>query len=352
MTSVVTAVRGRVAVNPVLRRELVERMRGWRACLLLTAYLALLAGSLYLAYRAGRNDATRPFDQSIDQVAGVGRGIFEWLLFLMFMLVLFLVPAQTAGLIAGERERQTLVPLQVTLLRPRSIVLGKIGAAMAFLVLLIVASMPLLAVCYLIGGMSVTEVLAGVSLVLVLGLVLACICTAISSFTRRVQAATVLSYGAVLLLLFGTLMVRQAANAYDSSRGTDPANAPSWLLLPNPLATVADVVDDGADFGNTLRSPFDLMEETLRHDEGDRQSGDMVAVEGGQTIAVAPDAGVVRVVPADIDPTLIDEFGDLDGGGGEESPFWWQSLLLLGLVAALAVTAGAWRLRTPSRSER
>jgi hypothetical protein len=60
MTSVVTAVRGRVAVNPVLRRELVERMRGWRACLLLTAYLALLAGSLYLAYRAGRNDATRP----------------------------------------------------------------------------------------------------------------------------------------------------------------------------------------------------------------------------------------------------------------------------------------------------
>jgi hypothetical protein len=256
------------------------------------------------------------------------------------------------------------VPLQVTLLRPRSIVWGKVAAAMAFLCLMIVATLPLLAMCYLIGGVSVGEVLAGVGLVLALGLVVACICTAISSFVRRVQPATVLCYGAVLFLLVGTLMVRQAASAYDSSRGSDAANPPSWLLLANPLATMADVVDDGEDFGNALESPFDGMEETLHRDEsgGGRDSGIAVAeaeARAGAGIVVQGGADAPMPLPAVIDDGLVqvgpegfDEFGNPVDGADEQSPFWWQSLLLLGLLALLAVVAGAWRLRTPTRSER
>ncbi|MGH9212309.1 MAG: ABC transporter permease [Acidimicrobiales bacterium] len=337
-----------VKVNPVLRRELVERMRGWRAGVILTVYLTLLAGILYIAYRSGQNTDDSPFDRSINQAAGVGRGIFEWLLFLMLMLVLFLVPALTSGAIAGERERQTLLPLQVTLLRPRSIVLGKIGAAMAFLALMIVAALPMLAVCYLIGGVSMGEVLGGVALVLVLALAMACLCTAVSSLVRRVQSATVLAYGLVLFLLVGTLLVRQAASGIDSSRGGDGTNLPSWLLLGNPLATVADVVDDGEDFGNAMETPFDGMEELLHRDE-----------EGGSTaVAVGADAGfgVVQVGPGgqpiQIEvPVGPDGFGEVDRVD-EKSPFWWQSLLLLSVVSALAVVVASWRLRTPTRNER
>lgn len=342
VTSALSAAR----FNPVLRRELVERMRGWRAGAILTVYLALLAGSLYITYRAGQN-RNDPFDATINQAAGVGRGIFEWLLFLMLMLVLFLVPAQTSGAIAGERERQTLLPLQVTLLRPRSIVLGKIGAAMAFLALMIVAALPLLAVCYLIGGVTVGEVLGGITMVLVIGLAVACMCTAVSSLVRRVQPATVLSYGLVLFLLVGTLIMRQAASGIDSSRGIDAANPPSWLLLANPIATVADVVDDGEDFSNATESPFDPMEETLREDEsGGPESFDDVAggfggPGGDFCIEVGPD-GIERPCGG---------FGAF-GGSDEESPFWWQSLVLFGVVAVLAVVLASWRLRTPTRSER
>lgn len=336
-----------VTMNPVLRRELTERMRGWRACAVLTVYLALLALSLYIAYQVGRNTNDSPAEiaRSFNAPAKVGRGIFEYVLFLMLLLVLFLVPGQTSGALAGERERQTLVPLQVTLLRPRSIILGKIGAALAFLTLLVVATMPLLAVCYLIGGVSLTEVLGGVGMVLFVGLVVACVATAISAFTARVQLATVLCYGAVLFMVAGTLAARQAALGIDEARGTDEANAPSWLLLANPVATISDVVDDGDDFGVGMNSPFDWMEETLARSQREVPMDRAVDFEGD---GLAVECDVVDVL-ANGEPICADELG---AGGGEKSPFWWQSMVLLGGVAALAVCAGSLRLRTPAAKER
>jgi ABC-2 family transporter len=348
-----------VTLNPVLRRELTERMRGWRACIVLTLYLALIAGTLYVAYQVGRNTNDSPSDlaASFNAPARVGRGIFEYVLFLMLLLVLFMVPGQTSGAVAGERERQTLIPLQVTLLRPRSIVLGKVGAAVAFLVLLLVATTPLLAVCYLIGGVSIGEVLGGVAMVLAVGLAIACLCTAISTFCRRVQFATVLSYGLVLFLVAGTLATRQAAEWIDEARGKDEATAPGWLLLGNPVATVADVVDDGEDFGVGMRSPFDWMEETLAQDEsagagfsGGEDCVEIVSPDGTVEGEECDGDGAIQAAPA-IDPSGRALQRD-DRGPDEENPFWWQSLLLLAVAATVAVAGASWRLRTPANKER
>ena len=332
-----------LAVNPVLRRELVERMRGRGAFLLLTIYLAVLSVILYIAYQAGKSSGNSGFDEfgpmgggGIDptQIASVGRGIFEWLLFFMLVLVMFMVPGQVSGAISGERERQTLVPLQVTLLRPRSILLGKIGASLAFLMLLMVATLPLLAVSYLIGGVTIGDVLSGIGLVVFVGLALGCVCASISAFVRRVQLATVLCYGIVLFLLMGTLLVRQAANVIDESRGTDAGNAPSWLVLPNPVATVTGVVGDGPDTFNAMESPFDWMEGFIGG-EGSDDCGDIVFMDA-----------MGRQICGDTGEPLGDGEGDPPGG------FWWQSALLLGVLALVGVAAGSRRLRTPTTTER
>jgi ABC-type transport system involved in multi-copper enzyme maturation permease subunit len=350
-----------MTVNPVLRRELVERMRARSTFVVLTIYLAVLSASLYLAYQSGRSTA-RIEDLGPDgfglgpgagaslatEVATVGRGIFEWLLFFMLLLVLFLVPGQTAGAIAGERERQTLVPLQLTLLRPRSIVLGKIGAALSFLVLLVVAAVPLLAVTYLIGGVSIGEVLGGTLLVLFVGLVVGCMAAAISAFVRRVQVATVLSYAMVLGLVLGTLAVQAAAGAIDTSRGIDDANPPGWLLLPNPLATVTGAVDDGDDAGpgdGEMTSPFDAIEDRLREGSSRSSSGavscQVIAGPGGPNRELCFDEVTGEELAAP------DDLGDGTSGG-----FWWQSSFLLAALGALAVVAAARRLRTPAGTER
>lgn len=301
-----------IAVNPVLRREMVERVRGGRTFVVLTLYLGLLSVVLYGTYEVGRNSGD-PTESAL-----LGRSIFEWLLFFMLLLVLFLVPGQAAGSIAGERERQTLVPLQVTLLSPQQILLGKIGAAVAFLLLLVVATVPLLSVSYLIGGVTVGEVLGGVLAVLFVGLVVGCVSATISTFTRRVQGATVLSYGAVLALVLGTLALYGGATMIDNSRGVDAANPPSWLLLPNPIATVSGVVSDGVNDGGN-ESAFDWIENLLIEDEEFDRFGNFVGDQSGKELPAS---------------------------------FLWGSVGLLAALGALAVGAGARRLRTPAQTER
>ena len=300
-----------VNVNPVLRREMVERMRGGRTFVILTAYLAVLSLVLYGAYEVGRNtdDPT--------QTALVGRGLFGWLLFFMLLLVLFLVPGTAANAIAGERERQTLVPLQVTLLSPQQILLGKIYAAVAFLMLLVVATMPLLSVSYLVGGVTIGEVLGGVAAVLFVGLALGCLSAAISTFTKRVQGAVVMSYGLVLLLTLGTLAVWGAYAMVDESRGVDEGNPPSYLVLANPLATVTGVVGNGTDVGGN-DSPFDWFEELVLPDEFNEFTGE---------------------------PTG-------DAANGLPASFMWSSIGLYAALAAGAVALGSRRLRTPAPTER
>jgi ABC-2 type transport system permease protein len=326
-----------MTVNPVLRRELVERMRGGRTAAVLTIYLLLLSGILYLVYSVTRGARTDPWESAASQVASAGRGIFEWLVFFMLLLVLFLVPGVTSGAIAGERERQTLVPLQVTLLRPSSILLGKIAASTAFLLLLLVATTPLLAVSYLIGGVTIGQVLSAIAMVAFTGLVLAAVSAGISACVRRVQAATVLAYGFTLLLVIGTLLVFAAASLVDTSRGTDDANAPSWILLPNPIAAVADVIEEDRAFdGISTTSPFDGLITLI--DAEDEASGVMEQVDAnGAVVGIAIDDEGNPVPLARADDGIA---------------FLWRSMGLLAVVAVAGVVIGARRLRTPAAAER
>ncbi len=327
-----------VSVNPVLRRELVERMRGARTAVVLTIYLLLLSGILYLIYSVTRDTRTDPWESAVSQVASAGRGIFEWLVFFMVLLVLFLVPGVTSGAIAGERERQTLVPMQVTLLRPTSILLGKVAASTAFLLLLLVATTPLLAVSYLIGGVSIGQVLSAIGMVAFIGVTLAAVSAGISACVRRVQAATVLAYGFTLLLVIGTLLVFAAASLVDTSRGTDDANAPAWILAPNPLAAVADVIEEDRAFdGISTTSPFDGLITLIDAEDG--RSTDIME-------EVGPDGAMVRVA--------FDENGNVVPieSGGDGIGFLWRSMAFLTVMAVVGVVIGARRLRTPAAVER
>lgn len=343
---------GRRPMNPVLARELRIRLRGRRAWILLTLYLLVLAGILFLVYTAATNISSNdPFDvPSPVELTTIGRSIYEWILLFMLLLVLFLVPGFTSGAIAGERERQTLVPMQVTLLRPWQIVVGKLTASFAFLALLVVATAPFLGVAYLVGGVTFASVLKGVAVVLFTGLVVATITVCCSTVFRRVQIATVMSYVAVLVLVVGSFLAWGTAAIIDESRGTDSADPPSRLLVLNPLFLAADVVGDVDASGLAGSSPFKPMAELLRRDElgvdlvdpgFGRFEGDLVFPGGfGQ------DAGE--------DIIGFDQFGNpvLASQVDEAFPFWAASLIALYLVALGAAVLAVRRLRTPASIER
>ncbi len=341
------------AVNPVLAREVKERMRGRRATIIVTVYLALLTLALWVVYEAasGANDN---FGSPLPtQLAEVGSSVFEWVLFFMLLILMFLVPAQTAGAIAGERERQTLVPLQITLLTPRSILVGKVCASMAFLILLVVAAVPLLSIAYLIGGVTIAQVLGGTALVLVTGVCVGTLCAAISTYARRVQTATVLSYGLTLGLVIGTLIAYGAAAVVDQSRGIDGADPPAAILALNPVAIVGDLV--GSTVGSET-SPFDAIK-NLTDPEDEAQFQDVAGFDDvGQAVPlpvpIGPngDGGVI-VGPGG----ALGDFGvgiNPVPAGDRGVPFWAGSLVALTALATVALLRAARRLRTPAERER
>jgi ABC-type transport system involved in multi-copper enzyme maturation permease subunit len=354
-------------LNPVLARELKQRMRGRHIWLVVTLYLSVLALILRWVYVAAARDDVFG-GGSVLNATSAGRAIFQWLLFFMLLLVCFIVPGLTAAAISGERERQTLVSLQITLLRPRSIVAGKLLASLAFVALLLVASLPLVTIPFLVGGVSVPEMAGGLVMVLATAVLLACLALVCSAVMRRTQGATVLAYGLTLALVLGTLAVFGAQQIPRASGAPRPR---PWILVLNPFAATADVVQ-GRSRTLSFESPFEPMATLLRLSENDRLSQVLDGGGGFSSRGVIVRPGIVAVdgpsapgfpVPAPPPPPNVIVGGPFQGQVrvGPVSrdqrtrlagvPFWLVSLGAWLVLATAAFTLAVRRISLPAPRE-
>lgn len=249
--------------NPVLRREMTERLRGVKGVLLLVLPLIVLTGVLVLAYTAS-SALNQGFAIDVSQLGTVGRQVFEWVLSTMLALMLFMVPGLTSGSITGERERQTLVPLQMTMMSPYNIIVGKLSAALAFLILLIFATVPLLAASYTVGGLAVLDIVRGLAMLTFTGIVLGSVCIWISARMKRTAAATVVCYGVSFLFAFGgffILIVWAIVGAIGGSQSVPPPE----LLAFSPFNALADSLPRSVgQFGSDVISPLGGARELVR----------------------------------------------------------------------------------------
>ncbi|HUH07731.1 MAG TPA: ABC transporter permease, partial [Egibacteraceae bacterium] len=262
------------AVNPVLRRELVERWRSRRATVTLTAYLTVVGAITYLLYRIGQallNEMFR-WGGGPDAVSAgpiLGRFLVESLLFFVMLLVLFIMPGYAAAQLTGEKERRTLPLLQVTLLRPRQIVLGKLGASLAWMSLLVVVVLPIGAAAFFLGGVALSDLVRGIVYILGIAVSVAGVALAVSSLTKRTAASIVLTYGIVLALVAGTLFIAAVeAVVRIESRRAEGQFTPVALYL-NPFFGLSDAARAGAGMeaffmgGGGLPSPLGAMAQAL-----------------------------------------------------------------------------------------
>ena len=270
-----------LGANPVLRREMDERAGSGLAAAAMTIWLVLLSGLailVYWGYSAGG------LDPVTTDSARIGKNIFEWTLFGMLGLVLFLVPAFTASSVAGERTRQTLIPVQMTALGPLAIVLGKSLAAIAFTVLLVVAAAPILAVAFFVGGVGLGDLLSGLGIVVLTAVVLGAVGIMFSALFRRVQGATVMTYGFVLAISIGTFVLLGVVAIVQAVSGPDdrfdnPPDPPKEILIPNPFVALADATagPDGGLGENPLTALRSLVDEL--EDPGAPFDGRVAAAE-------------------------------------------------------------------------
>jgi ABC-2 type transport system permease protein len=145
--------------NPVITKELRGRMRGARTYWLLFGYLLLLSLILFFSYLGWWNSHSNAMDVG-GASAGftVGRTFFKTLFYSQAVMIALITPALTAGAISIEREQRTYEMLRGTVLRPGSIVWGKLASSVSFVALLLTSSLPLLSLCFLLGGVSPGEV--------------------------------------------------------------------------------------------------------------------------------------------------------------------------------------------------
>ncbi len=177
--------------NPIALKELRGRMRGARAFAVLTVYVALMSAFavvLYLIYTASSS-------VSLTTTGGaIGKTIFGGVVAVELFLVCFVSPAFTAGAISGERERRTFNLLRTTLLSARRIVLGKLVSALAYIVLLLLVAVPLQSLAFLMGGITVEEVLLSVELLVVTAIGYGTVGLYFSAVTKRTLTASILTY--------------------------------------------------------------------------------------------------------------------------------------------------------------
>jgi ABC-2 type transport system permease protein len=221
-------------------KELRGRMRGRRAFVILTIYLLLLGGFALMVERVMETMFDNPFaGTSATASPAIGQGIFAALLLLMTLQVVFLAPASTAGAISLEREKQTLELLTTTPISSLAIVVGKLLSALVYVFLLIAASIPLMAVVFVFGGVGPEDVIRGYIVLIVTALGLGSFGLLCSSVVKRTTAATAITIFGVLAITIGTvflLVFWQAMGSFDANGNRRPG--PLGIRSPMPLAWV------------------------------------------------------------------------------------------------------------------
>lgn len=230
--------------NPVFIKELRGRMRGARAFVVLTFYLGLLGAFTGLMYLAVAESAMSVSGQS--NVGEVGRTLFVSIVAIEMLLVAFIAPAFIAGAISSEREHQTFDLLRTTLLGPTSFVLGKLLSAMLYVLLLLLAAVPLQSIAFFFGGVAETEVILSFVILIVTALLFSTVGIFFSSRAHRTLSASVLTYTSVAFFTFGLpIMIGGVVLMFGFSINNVQSTTPQIALLyvlgaiicTNPAAT-------------------------------------------------------------------------------------------------------------------
>jgi ABC-type transport system involved in multi-copper enzyme maturation permease subunit len=187
--------------NPIIEKELRSRMRGLRTFILITLFVGLIsisAGAVLslLSYTTGQAGSLAIWQRS-------GLFVFSTVFLIELALVCFIAPALTSSAISSEIERQTFDLLRTTLLTSTRLVLGKMSSALAFLMLLMLASIPIYAMAYTLGGVTFPEILIAWALLLWSAVFYSTLGIWLSALLRRTLLATVIVYVFIALFLFG-----------------------------------------------------------------------------------------------------------------------------------------------------
>ena len=264
-------VRGRWAlswqgVRTVMRLELRQRVRSSRWQLMLGLFF------LTIGVLSGLVMAVSGFDD------GSGSFLYGAVAWLVLTLGLLVAPALTSTSVNGDRSSGTLAPLQMTLLSPAEIAVGKLLAGWITSLAFLATAVPFLLLAMVPGGTGIGRLLATTVMMALVLLAVCAIALGWSALTARSVSSAVMTYLTTAFLCIGTLIVFglsyplvsgeervqvlqdppfdadfdystriPVSDCVESTsvRNVAHTEATWWLLAANPYVVVADAAPGG-----------------------------------------------------------------------------------------------------------
>ncbi|MEC9095515.1 MAG: ABC transporter permease subunit, partial [Planctomycetota bacterium] len=134
--------------NPIVQRELIGMMRTRKAIVIQSLLVILFALLLLLRW---------PVDPIADVTGVKSMQVFKLFSYGILTSLIFLVPVFPATSVIRERNSGTLALLLNSPMKPTEIYFGKLTGVMMFVIQLLILSIPSLAACFVMGGISMQQ---------------------------------------------------------------------------------------------------------------------------------------------------------------------------------------------------
>lgn len=221
--------------NPVLLKELKLRFRNAKSFSSIAFYLIALMIFIVAFFNLMTGYTASGFFQPSESFL-----LFACLTVLQMGLILFIAPALTAGAISTEREKQTLNILLTTTQTSAQIIIGKLMASLAFLIVILLATLPLYSIVFLFGGVSPSMVAAVFLLFILTVFALGSVGIMFSTITKKTIVSMISTYGVTIFFAFFTFLFFLVGLG-NGLEGGLLAISYLWISL-NPFAVVLSVI--------------------------------------------------------------------------------------------------------------
>jgi ABC-type transport system involved in multi-copper enzyme maturation permease subunit len=230
-------------LNPVFRKDMLILFRNSKIYIGLAIYLLILLGITRAILGTIAFNSFNGFNPEYVMIS------YLVLLGFQMLAVTFIVPAFTASSISGERERQTLDFMLITRMSGFDIVVGKLMSSLLLVAIMIVAAMPIYAIIFYYGGVSVIGFLLNTVFLLIYAAFVGSIAVFFSTVLKKTAAATAVTNLAVLFIAIGLpsiigfvvlLFYRSITSDVVKTLGGIIC---SLVLLLNPAVCFASIID-------------------------------------------------------------------------------------------------------------
>ena len=232
----------RLRINPILKKEMVVGSRSMKMSWAIMAVCGILTAIVVFILLIN----------SYTSSGGIGYSYRSLIVLFPVLgctecgLLSLMIPVITSGSISGEREKQTLDIMLTTPVSPMSIVTGKLWSAMMIVMMYMIASVPVMAIAFILGGLSWINLFGLFIMLLYLRIYVGSVGIFCSSFVKKSIAATILTIVIGVGILVGTTLVYYIGfiiiNAYKVSTGNafDTELGPVFVFLFNPYSPIFD----------------------------------------------------------------------------------------------------------------